>query len=385
MDSPLRIIQVINVRWFNATAWYALFLARLLQEAGHKVLVLTLPGTDVFRVATEWGLAPVALPLNVSHPLGLVGLFRSLSRIVHTFQPHVVNCHRGENFILWGMLRASGLKFALVRTRGDQRPPRANAINCYLHNRTADALIATNSATAFEFTHNLHSPEHHVHTILGGVDTAKFRFDPEGRSRVRHEFGLTDSCFVLGLLGRLDTVKGIQELIEATGALLRREAGRAEPSAVRNLRLLLVGFPATLTVDHVQKWAAEQDIADRVIITGKRPDVVACISSMDVGVIASQGSETIARAAFEIMSCGIPLLGTRIGVMPDLLPEWGLVSAADPAALVDILEKAITDAPWRAALREENLKRMATLSEQDFLAATLDVYTHAMSARGIQP
>ena len=28
--------------------------------------------------------------------------------------------------------------------------------------------------------------------------------------------------------------------------------------------------------------------------------------------------------------------------------------------------------------------RMATLSEQDFLTATLDVYIHAMSARGIQ-
>lgn len=384
MDKPLRIIQVINVRWFNATAWYALFLTRLLKEAGHEVILLTLPGTDVFRTATEWGLAPVALPLNVSHPLGVVRLFRALSGIVRGFRPHVVNCHRGENFILWGMLRAVGHSFALVRTRGDQRPPKANAVNRYLHNHVADALIATNSSTAFEFTHNLHSPEHHVHTILGGVDTATFRFDPEGRDRVRREFGLTDPCFVLGLLGRLDAVKGVRELIEATGEILRREAARGEPTAARHLRLLLVGFPATLSLEDVRGWAAEQGIADRVIITGKRPDVVACISAMDAGVIASQGSETIARAAFEIMSCGVPLFGTRIGVMPDLLPEWGLVPAANPARLADILEKAVTDAPWRAALREENTKRMATLSEQDFLAATLDVYARAVQARGIQ-
>jgi hypothetical protein len=38
----LRLIQVVNVRWVNATAWYALFLARLLKEAGHQVLTLGL-------------------------------------------------------------------------------------------------------------------------------------------------------------------------------------------------------------------------------------------------------------------------------------------------------------------------------------------------------
>ena len=42
MAAPLRVIQVVNVRWFNATAWYGLFLSRLLKDAGHEVLVLGL-------------------------------------------------------------------------------------------------------------------------------------------------------------------------------------------------------------------------------------------------------------------------------------------------------------------------------------------------------
>ena len=51
----MRIIQVINVRWFNATAWYGLFLGKLLQEAGHDVLILALKDTEPYFKSLEWG------------------------------------------------------------------------------------------------------------------------------------------------------------------------------------------------------------------------------------------------------------------------------------------------------------------------------------------
>ena len=70
----MRIFQVINVRWFNATAWYALTLSRLLADAGHEVLVLTQADTDTDRKAREMGLDTVAVgpqhhqPRPVSSP-----------------------------------------------------------------------------------------------------------------------------------------------------------------------------------------------------------------------------------------------------------------------------------------------------------------------------
>ena len=35
----IRSIQVVNVRWYNATAWYGVTLAHALQTAGHPTLV----------------------------------------------------------------------------------------------------------------------------------------------------------------------------------------------------------------------------------------------------------------------------------------------------------------------------------------------------------
>ena len=46
--SSFRSIQVVNVRWFNATAWYGLELARLLNAAGHDSRVVALADTETF-------------------------------------------------------------------------------------------------------------------------------------------------------------------------------------------------------------------------------------------------------------------------------------------------------------------------------------------------
>ena len=138
MEQRLRIIQVVNVRWFNATAWYGLFLSRLLREAGHEALVLALPGTEAFAKAEAMGLEPAPLNLNSGNPLVLAGELRRLRALLREFKPHVVNCHRGEGLLFWGMFKALGHPFALVRTRGDQRPPKGNLPNRLLHARLAD-------------------------------------------------------------------------------------------------------------------------------------------------------------------------------------------------------------------------------------------------------
>ena len=78
-------------------------------------------------------------------------------------------------------------------------------------------------------------PAERLHMILGGVDTERFRFEPEGRAEVRARYGFTDDECVVGLLGRFDLVKGQRETIAALAKLVGE--------GVRNIRLLLLGFP----------------------------------------------------------------------------------------------------------------------------------------------
>ena len=375
MEKPLRIIQVVNVRWFNATAWYGLSLARLLAEAGHEVCVLALPETESFAKAHDMGLSPVPLSLNSRNPLDIPLALQQLTRLVREFQPDIVNCHRGEGFLYFGALKKLGRGFALVRTRGDQRPPKGGAGNRFLHNVLADAVVATNSRTQEAIQSILHTP--HVPVIVGGVDRQRFCFTEEGRARFRARYAVRDDERVVGILGRFDWVKGQRELIEAVGRLARNTP---------HLRLVLAGFPTdAVAMEDVQGWLAAHSLTERAIITGKCDDVAACISAMDIGVVASLGSEAIARAALEIMSCGIPLVSTDVGVMPDLLPAWALVPPKDIDALEHILAQGFFDASFRHNLCRAGEDRISSLTNAAFLEQTLAVYAHALKKSSVQP
>ncbi|MFQ8890077.1 MAG: glycosyltransferase [Bilophila wadsworthia] len=165
--------------------------------------------------------------------------------------------------------------------------------------------------------------------ILGGVDTERFRFEPEGRAEVRARYGFTDDECVVGLLGRFDLVKGQRETIAALAKLVGE--------GVRNIRLLLLGFSTATLQEEVEAWIREAGMERYVTITGKVPDVTACLSALDVGVVASLWSETIARAALEIMAAGgrsYPLQWGHADLLPRrhwLRKGWALAGVAAAA------------------------------------------------------
>ncbi len=370
--TKLRIIQVINVKWFNATAWYALELSRLLNDSGHTVLVITLKNTEPYYQAIKMGLVPFCLPLNTFNPIVFFKLVQELKKLISTFNPHIVNCHRGEAFFIWSLLRNFG-NYALIRTRGDQRKPKATLCNKFLHRYMTDAIVVTNSCMEKHFSSIMHIPKEHIYTILGGVDTNKFYFSEEARQEIRSKYGFNSSHCVIGLLGRFDKVKGQKELIDIIASLIQE--------GYTNIRLLLIGFPTDITQKEIDSWIHNAGIKEYVITTGKIQDVPGYLSALDIGIVASLWSETIARAALEMMACKRPLISTNVGVMPDLLPKEALVDPKDSQALMQLLKKTISDGGWRGKLIEICYKRIQDLTSSLFLTRTLDVYEKALYAR----
>ena len=382
MQKRLRIIQIVNVRWFNATAWYGLSLASLLRGRGHDVLVIGLKNTESFEKAVSMGLEPRHLSLNTANPLRLPSLLLRMRSLIDDFRPHVVNCHRGEGMVFWGLLKNGRHPYALVRTRGDQRPPKGNLPNRILHTNMADAVIATNSRTANECRTLFGLGPGRLFTIPGGVDTARFTRDPAGRRAARAAMGFAEDDLAVGLLGRFDAVKGQKELIASLGRLMRRPEASAFAG---RLRLMLMGFATSLSIETVQGWLAGAGLERRAVITGRVDDVSACINAMDLGVVASQGSEAIARAAFEIMACEVPLVGTDVGVMPDLLAPHALTPPGDEAALDALLLRALGSEDFRLALAAEQRAAMPRFTQNAFLDETLAVYDAALARLARQP
>ncbi|WP_147821199.1 glycosyltransferase family 4 protein [Salidesulfovibrio onnuriiensis] len=367
----MKIIQVVNVRWFNATAWYGIYLSKLLKDAGHDVLVLTQRDTPPDTIARQWGLRTACPDLNTTNPLRLAKTCGEIVSLLRQFQPDIVNCHRGEGFFLWGLLKQFGFEYGLVRTRGDQRLPSSDPFNRWLHASVADAVVVTNRRMAEHFLNKMKTPERGVWLIHGGVDRSTFRFDKQNRERIRTEFNFSQDEKVIGILGRFDRVKGHREAIEAVSLL--RDKGH------KNVRLFLLGFDTAMNARQIQDWLEEFGIADISHISGKREDIPACISALDLAVAPSLWSEAIARAPLEIMSEGCPLVASNVGVMPDLLPETALVPPGDAQGLATALEKIIEDESFAKELVTHHEATMSQLDGADFLQRTLNLYQSLIS------
>ncbi|XPV77243.1 MAG: glycosyltransferase family 4 protein [Desulfovibrio sp.] len=367
----MKIFQVINVRWFNATAWYALYLSQLLQKEGHDVVVITEPGTACDAKAQEMGLRTVPINLNSANPAIFGPAAKQVIQLLRKEKPDVVNCHRGEGFFFWGFLKKLGFKFKLIRTRGDQRLPKSDFLNRWLHAEVADAVVTTNRRMAEHFLSKMKTPEQNVWLVHGGVDTETYHYDRSGRDRVRKEFGYSEKHFVVGLLGRFDKVKGQRELIESVSILYHKRN-------YKNIRLCLIGFETATKEREVYNWLKRFNIEEITTITGKRNDISACISALDLGVVPSLWSEAIARAALEIMACERPLISSNVNVLPDLVPSQGVFRAGDLAVMTKLIQKAIDSSEYREQLLDAHGRIMSQMTGEDFMRRTLNLYQSAL-------
>jgi len=131
----MRFIHLINVRWYNATAWYAVQLAEISLKNGDEVIVAGLPGSPPIIKAQSCGIKTFEAEFNSNKPLQLLQSIIKFNKFIKRFQPDVICCHRGEFFWYVGIKRLMNRcnQFKLVRFRGDQRKVRKSfLIKCYI-------------------------------------------------------------------------------------------------------------------------------------------------------------------------------------------------------------------------------------------------------------
>jgi len=143
-----------------------------------------------------------------------------------------------------------------------------------------------------------------------GIDFDALAFDPAGRDEVRAELSLTPGTFVIGAVGRLEPVKRMDLVLDASAPLLREGA-------------VLVVAGAGPLLGELQAQAARLGIADRVHWLGSRPHMGAVLSAMDVFVSASS-DESFGMAVVEAVGNGLPVIHVTcpaLEVLTEPLPQ----------------------------------------------------------------
>lgn len=326
----MNIVHLINVRWYNATAWYAFKLVESAVLQGDKVAVAGLPSSPVINHAKSFGVNTLEAPFTSNNIFDFFSNMRKLHKFIRENKADVLCCHRGEMF--WIIALDKFLfrrKYKLVRVRGDVRPPRKDIFTKFTHNIASDKIITSANFIKKYFKDIVGSKDNHIKTIYGGVNRNIF-FEDKAKGKIyREKYNIKDDDFVVGVVGRFDPVKGHSVFLKA--------CKKAYDKGMKNLKIILAGFPENIKLQDMQEMIKENNLEDITIITGKVDDVTGVINAIDLGVISSLGSEAICRVAMEFMACNVPVISSNAGVLPEMLPSEFIYEMQDDERLSELI------------------------------------------------
>ncbi|QGZ40599.1 sugar transferase (PEP-CTERM/EpsH1 system associated) [Pseudoduganella flava] len=199
-------------------------------------------------------------------------------------------------------------------------------------------------------------PEHKSTLLANGIDAERFR------PRATDDGFAADGCpygrehIVIGTVGRIQAVKDHATLVDAF-ALLRARLQRQRGQ----LRLVIAGDGPLL--ETLRAKVAAAGLQDVVWLPGARTDVPQILRGLDVFAMSSIAEGT-PGSALEAMASALPVVGTRVGGIPEVVDNGVtgfLVPPVDPEAMAAALEQYVLSpelaAQHGAAGRERVLRR----------------------------
>lgn len=162
--------------------------------------------------------------------------------------------------------------------------------------------------------------------------------------------------FTIGFVGRVEHQKGIFDLIEALNIMKEY-----------NWKCIIVGNGSLLS--DVKKKVEEYWLADRVIFTGAvvPEDIPLYMNAMDVLIVPSRTTsnwkEQFGRVIAEAMACGVPVIGSDSGAIPEVIGSGGVIfKEGDIDGLKNSMIKLMENKEYRERLKKNALEKVKQYS-----------------------
>ncbi len=196
-----------------------------------------------------------------------------------------------------------------------------------------------------------------IRVIPCGVDLSLFR--PYDRAQAREEIGLEPDVKMVLFVGRMEPLKGIDDLLHAIARILRDHALPCD-----RVSLILIGGSAEDDPDQISSEMArlirmrdELGLQDMVTFLGAQGQEVLPLyySAADVVVMPSH-YESFGMVALEAMACGTPVVASDVGGLSYTVEDGVtgfLVPDRNPAALADRICEILNDEVVRDQLGQQ--------------------------------
>lgn len=347
----LRLVQRLPKERFRVSVVcpYESRYSASLREAGAEVLVLSMPEEN-----PSWeSICSAAAYVQAEQ--------------VDVLQAHLTNAHE-----LAGLVGQLTGRAVLYTNHGR----RLNSEDLEVHR-----LTGTHFAVVCKYTQmhawGLGIAPSQVHLIPNGVDPGIFTDRRERAGPLRARFGIPPDAPVVGFVGRLSIEKGPETCLRSI--LLARQA-------VPSLHIVMVGTGPM--EPNVKAFIRNFQMEGYAHLAGLQQDMPSVMSEFDL-FVSSSHSEAMPLAMMEAMASGLPVVGTRVGGVPELI-EHGhsgfLVERADINAISSAVRTLGLDPELRERMgRAARERAMKQHSLDDSVAATCELLQRLSQRRAAAP
>jgi glycosyltransferase involved in cell wall biosynthesis len=209
-------------------------------------------------------------------------------------------------------------------------------------------LIISNSQAGLEYAAARGFPRERIAVVPNGIDVSRFRPDAQLRQSPRNAWGLVGAEVAIGMLARLDAMKGYPDFLRAAAQVARCRS---------DVKFICIGDGAEEQA--LKALAADLGIADRVVFPGAAHDPVAALNGLDLFCSASI-TEGFSNSIAEAMACGLPCVVTDVGDSALIVGECGSVV---PRSRPHLLAEAIAEQLETHGNGESSLRRARIVEE----------------------
>jgi glycosyltransferase involved in cell wall biosynthesis len=353
----MRICHVITRLIIGGAQENTVLTCRGLSDLGHEVTLISGPETgpegSLWDQARGAGceLITVDSLRRAVQPAHDYRALKELRRIFAKTQTDVVHTHSSKAGII-GRAAAAHVGVPLIvhtihgMSFNRTQPAAVRTLYRFLERRAAShttAFITVADAMIDQAVANGIAPRDRFVTVHSGLETDRFRPEPELRAEHRREWGVGEDEVVVGTIARLFKNKGYDEIIEAMPRAVARHS---------KLRFVWIGDGAHR--GKYERRLSELGLRDRVHLVGLLPpaEVASRINGFDIVLHASRW-EGLPRAVVQGLLTEVPAVsfdndGAPEVVIPD---ETGiLVPLGDTNKLADAVVALAADPALRRRL-----------------------------------
>jgi glycosyltransferase involved in cell wall biosynthesis len=370
--SLLRLVAGLDDFEFTVAVPYDGPLCDRLRACGAGVRVDDLPVVRR-QCATPSGVARLAVA-GVRHAAALRGFVRK-NRIDLVYSNTTAVLCTSLGCLFAGLPHVQHVRETIVR-------PRAVRFLLACGGLFSSCCVCVSEATRRNYVSSLPGLRGRSRVVHNGIDVDAYR--QGNAASLRGELGLASGDLLVGTIGRISEVKGLDVFVAAAEICLReaRESGSRLVFAIVGDAFQGKDRLVAALRRRIESGGGGGDIR----LLGFRNDIADVLAGLDVYIHTSVLPDSFPTTVLEALAAGLPVVATRLGGVAEMIEEEGSGLFVEPGdadamarACMRLLRKPDLRAKLGAAGRDVCGRRFTA---DRYVTSMRDVFLQAMAARG---